>query len=331
MKQGWGVALLLIGLCPWTARADVPHLIRYQGQATEANGVPLEGPYTLTFRLYPAETGGTAAWMETQLNVPLAGGHFSVLLGQVQSLTGVDWTQPLWLSVQVNTEPELSPRQRIASVPLALRSESALEADDLSDHQRVLGPIQVAGNDVGIGTASPAHRLDVQGTVNATGGLCLADDCKANWAAVMPVGGRIRSIRQGKTSSGTTLNFGWQTLAASVTISPASAASTFVVTASAGAACASSGCGSSDEWAMRLVRNGTPLQTLVSDEGGAEGRSAMHPMTFTYFDQPATTSTVTYQLQARSMATAVFRVPGAGTRLGEQSDAVITVMEIDGI
>ncbi|OGX37531.1 MAG: hypothetical protein A3C53_04960 [Omnitrophica WOR_2 bacterium RIFCSPHIGHO2_02_FULL_68_15] len=109
----------------------MPHLIRYQGQAVDINGVPLEGPYTLTFRLYDAETAGTVKWQEAQLNVTLAGGHFSVLLGQVQSLDGVDWGQPLWLSVQVNGEPELAPRQRITSVPLAIVAERLADTESL--------------------------------------------------------------------------------------------------------------------------------------------------------------------------------------------------------
>ena len=79
---------------------------------------------------------------------------------------------------------------------------------------------------------------------------------------------------------------------------------------------------------MRLVQNGVVLQTLVSDEGGAEGRSAMHPMTFSYFDQPGTTAPVTYKLQARAFFAGVFRVPGSAQSLGEQSDGVLTVMEV---
>ncbi|HWW77923.1 MAG TPA: hypothetical protein VNZ44_21140, partial [Pyrinomonadaceae bacterium] len=38
---------------------------------------------------------------------------------------------------------------------------------------------------VGIGTASPGYRLDVQGgAVNASGGLCIAGVCKASWSEV---------------------------------------------------------------------------------------------------------------------------------------------------
>lgn len=108
-----------------SAFAQVPHLIRYQGQAVDEHDVPLEGPYTMTFRLYDAPTGGTKLWEEMQPNVVLTQGHFSVLLGSVSALAAMDWEHPCWLSVQVNGEPELSPRQQITSVPIAIRAEAA--------------------------------------------------------------------------------------------------------------------------------------------------------------------------------------------------------------
>lgn len=124
---------ILIGACTlcWLALgatvaiADTAPLVRYQGQAADSNGVPLEGPYTLTFRLYAAQTGGSPNWTEQQPNVPVSGGYFSVLLGQVTSLGQVDWRQPLWLSIQVNMDPELAPRQQITSVPLAIVAQQA--------------------------------------------------------------------------------------------------------------------------------------------------------------------------------------------------------------
>ncbi|MBI4227747.1 MAG: hypothetical protein HY600_05720 [Candidatus Omnitrophica bacterium] len=124
IRRGLGAAV--IGLFLTTpALAEVPHLLRYQGQAVDAKGVPLEGPHTLTVRLYDGETGGTPLWVETHPDVPLTGGHFSLLLGASTPLAPVDWTQPRWLAVQVDAEPELAPRQRITSVPLALRAETA--------------------------------------------------------------------------------------------------------------------------------------------------------------------------------------------------------------
>jgi hypothetical protein len=114
------------------AVAQVPPLIRFQGQAVDSQGVPLEGPYTLTFRLYDTVTAGTKLWEETQTNVALSKGHFSVLLGQVASLASMNWSQPRWLAIQVGTQPELSPRQQFTSVPLALRAEMAEQVVDTS-------------------------------------------------------------------------------------------------------------------------------------------------------------------------------------------------------
>ncbi|HKV35617.1 MAG TPA: peptidase G2 autoproteolytic cleavage domain-containing protein [Pyrinomonadaceae bacterium] len=48
-------------------------------------------------------------------------------------------------------------------------------------------------NNVGIGTTNPGFRLDVQGgTINSSGGLCIAGDCKTSWAQVG--GGGITSV-----------------------------------------------------------------------------------------------------------------------------------------
>ena len=138
---GCWVLVASLFICPM-ARAQVPHLIRYQGQLVDSQGVPLEGPYALTFRLYDAQTGGTKVWEEVQPNVGLTGGHFSVLLGQVTPLTSMDWSRPCWLSVQVNGDPELAPRQYLTSVPLAIRAETAeiVKTSGLTDDANNLVP-----------------------------------------------------------------------------------------------------------------------------------------------------------------------------------------------
>lgn len=118
------VGLLLSTLLSGTVLADVPHLVRYQGTLTDDQQVPLEGPYTCTFRLYDAATGGTKVWQETQTNVPITKGQFSVLLGQVTPLD-LPFDKDLWLSIEINTDGEMSPRQRLSSVPYAYRAKVA--------------------------------------------------------------------------------------------------------------------------------------------------------------------------------------------------------------
>ena len=162
-----GVVGLAGWLVLWSAMAAVPHLIRYQGQAVDRNQVPLEGPYTLTFRLYDAATAGAKLWEEVQPNVPVTGGVFSVLLGQVTPLDPVDWTQPRWLSIQVNTEPELLPRQRITSVPLALRAEVA-EGLTAAITPSLISP-QGAGSGLNADAVDGQHAADLLNRANHTG------------------------------------------------------------------------------------------------------------------------------------------------------------------
>jgi hypothetical protein len=124
-----GCCLLTALFCHGVVSWAQPHLLRYQGQLTDSQGVPLEGPYDVTFSLYNAASGGAKVWEETQPNIPLAGGRFSVLLGQVRSLD-LDWRAPCWLTLRVGNDPtEFSPRQLITSVPMAIRAEVAERAE----------------------------------------------------------------------------------------------------------------------------------------------------------------------------------------------------------
>ncbi len=106
--------------------AAVPHLINYQGRLTDTSGVPLNGSYSITFRIYDAETTGTMLWEETQASVVVQKGIFSVLLGSVTNL-GLAFDIPYFLEIKVGTEV-MTPRQRITSAGYAITAENAEKA-----------------------------------------------------------------------------------------------------------------------------------------------------------------------------------------------------------
>lgn len=111
--------------------ADVPHLIRFQGKVTDKAGAPLNGVYNITFRIYDAETGGALLWSETQASIPVNNGIFTVLLGNAVSLD-LPFNESYWLSMEVSSDGEMFPRQRITSVGYAIYAEKAKSIDNVS-------------------------------------------------------------------------------------------------------------------------------------------------------------------------------------------------------
>lgn len=128
-----------------------------QGTIQKSFGAAVEdGEYSLTFKLYESPTGGTAVWTETQNEVEVVGGVYSVLLGEVNPLTAA-FNTTYYLGVSVDGGAELIPRARLTSSPYAL----SLIGQDNS--------FPSTGS-VGIGTASPdsGYKLHVTGhTTNA--------------------------------------------------------------------------------------------------------------------------------------------------------------------
>ncbi|HPF35498.1 MAG TPA: hypothetical protein P5571_12140 [Candidatus Krumholzibacteria bacterium] len=183
------------------ALAAPPRTLNYQGTLTDNTGLPVaDGNYTLTFRLWNASVGGSAAWSEAQ-SVNVTGGVFNVILGVVTPLS-VDFENQLYLGVQVGVDPELSPRTPMTSVPSAFNVVDGAavtslngRTDDVSivaganvsvvnSGQNIIissaGALSdadwaLSGNDmtsiptgnVGIGAASPSSKLHVDGTVRS--------------------------------------------------------------------------------------------------------------------------------------------------------------------
>jgi microcystin-dependent protein len=107
--------------------ADVPEMVHYEGFLSDGNGYAVaDGNYQVTFRIYDSFTGTTALWEETWGSgtspVPIVNGRFRILLGSHVPLTSAFFQQHpnTFLGITVGSDPEMAPRQRIASVPYAL-------------------------------------------------------------------------------------------------------------------------------------------------------------------------------------------------------------------
>ncbi len=142
--------------------------ISYQGNLTDSDGQPINETVPMTFKLYPAPTGGTPIWTEARTGanaVPVTDGLFTVLLGSVTPIdVNLFQQQGLWLGISVNGDAEMTPRERLnggatAVVPRLLGEKTC---DDLKYVKETLP----RGAHV-VKCTSPQDKLEV--TVNTNG------------------------------------------------------------------------------------------------------------------------------------------------------------------
>jgi len=160
--------------------AGVPLFLTEQGRLFDTNNNPISASATFTFSIYTAATGGTPIWTETQPPITLDSGFFSTQLGSTVPLspstfqTAATAGTPLYLGIQVNSDPEISPRQPIATVPFAFAADNAI--GDINPHSVTIGTktvIDSNGNWTGSGTttgmAGPTGPTGPTGPAGMTG------------------------------------------------------------------------------------------------------------------------------------------------------------------
>jgi len=183
------------------ASAAPPKTISYQGYLKDGKGAPVTSErLSMKFALYATDTGGEALWSESQ-GVAVQNGVYGILLGSVTPLKLL-FDIPYYLGVTVGEGSEMTPRHPLTSVPYAIRSDTVgdgavtsagiggIISPDKLDLSGVVkkggdsmtGPLTLpangltaggsqlalSGGNVGIGTATPAQKLDVAGTAQVT-------------------------------------------------------------------------------------------------------------------------------------------------------------------
>ncbi|MBI5019932.1 MAG: hypothetical protein HZB59_00695 [Ignavibacteriales bacterium] len=113
----------LLALCSWLSFSQIPRTLSYQGVLTDSLGNPKpDGSYSLTFRLYEAESSGSVLWTEVK-TLDVERGLFATMLGdQVIFNPTIKFDKPYWLSIQIASQPELSPRIPLTAVGYSLYS-----------------------------------------------------------------------------------------------------------------------------------------------------------------------------------------------------------------
>ncbi len=123
-------------------KADIPRKINYQSRLRDKNGNAITSSTTIQFSIYndqnlgapsdAAAEAGPLLWKETYDGSsndcakisPDADGYFSIELGTCNALPDyLDFTQPLYLGVKIDTDNEATPRKLINSFPYALNSQ----------------------------------------------------------------------------------------------------------------------------------------------------------------------------------------------------------------
>lgn len=158
------------------ALGQVPSVVGYQGRLLKTDGSPEAGVVAMTFALFDAASGGTAVGCDAQ-QVALTDGNYSVLLGGIGGCTfGPPAIAPslfdgrnLYLELGVGGTT-LTPRQRVASVPYAIRSGTAVNVRGGTVEAT---QVQVGGAS-GIWVTSTGIQLGTTTVVDASGKATVA-------------------------------------------------------------------------------------------------------------------------------------------------------------
>ena len=146
----------------------VPQMLSQQGRLIDSNETPVEGTHFLTFRMFDSNIATTPLWEET-LSVSFSNGYYGATLGENINNplnTELFSTNPIFLELQIDSEPPLFPRQLLSSTPYALRSGTAISVDGGTVNAAQLeigGVVVVDSNGSWVGPTIDMNWSDLQG------------------------------------------------------------------------------------------------------------------------------------------------------------------------
>jgi YVTN family beta-propeller protein len=101
------------------AALQVAYPMTYQGRLTDNLGNPIANQTrNITFRIYEQPSGGTAVWEQVRAVQTDGGGLFTTVL-EVDPPLGVADLSNVWFGIEVGSDGEMTPRQRVGGAPFA--------------------------------------------------------------------------------------------------------------------------------------------------------------------------------------------------------------------
>jgi hypothetical protein len=152
------------------ASAAVPQTLTHQGRLYDEAGAPISSVTTMVFRIY--DGSGQELWTESH-SITFEDGYYSIELGSKQPFPSTLWGTPsLELGITVGSDPEMTPRGAIRSVPYAIAAGDAV--GDIHPTTVTIGGTTVInenGQWVGdpTGLVGPAGPQGPQGPVGPAG------------------------------------------------------------------------------------------------------------------------------------------------------------------
>jgi hypothetical protein len=162
------------------SQSPIPATLAFQGRLTLQAGGNVNGAVALTLRVYNDPAGGAARWTENQPAVAVNNGLFAVELGRGTGFPPALFDgRPLFLGVQVASDPEMVPRLPIPSQAYAQLAAEAVDVRARDIHPRTVSVgagtvIDATGRWVGSptglqGPTGPTGPTGPQGAQGPTG------------------------------------------------------------------------------------------------------------------------------------------------------------------
>ncbi len=143
------------------ASADASNTINFEARLqTATGGIVPDGSYNIEFKLYSADSGGSALWSEDYLvgaahGLDTRNGYFSAQLGSRTAFPGtINWNQPLWLTMNIGGnsgsvvassssstgwDGEMDPRLQLTAVPYAFQANKLAQYNNSNGYNSTLG------------------------------------------------------------------------------------------------------------------------------------------------------------------------------------------------